>query len=89
MVSLSLLAVVLVVMAVVMTAAWATQRAAGNSGWIDVFWTYGTGAVGVAAALLAIRRIGFPRQMLVAAMVAVWAVTSLEDLHPAPRGDEP
>jgi steroid 5-alpha reductase family enzyme len=73
-VSLPLLAVVLAVMAVVMTAAWATQRAAGNSGWIDVFWTYGTGAVGVAAALWPFGEPFSPRQMLVAALVALWAI---------------
>ncbi len=57
-----------------MTAAWATQRAAGNSGWIDVFWTYGTGAVGVAAALWPFGGSSTPRQMLVAALVAIWAI---------------
>jgi steroid 5-alpha reductase family enzyme len=74
MVSVTLLAIVLGVMAVIMTAAWATQRAAGNSGWIDVFWTYGTGAVGVAAALWPFSVSHSPRQMLVAALVAIWAI---------------
>jgi steroid 5-alpha reductase family enzyme len=74
MASPSLLAVVLVIMAVVMTAAWAAQRAAGNSGWIDVFWTFGTGAVGVLAALWPFGGSFSPRQMLVAALVAIWAL---------------
>jgi steroid 5-alpha reductase family enzyme len=73
-ISWPLLAVILVVMAAVMTAAWATQRAAGNSGWIDVFWTYGTGAVGVAAALWPFHGAFTERQLLVAALVAVWAL---------------
>ena len=36
---------------VVMVAAWAVQRATHNCGWVDMFWTYGTGVAGVAAAL--------------------------------------
>ena len=70
----ALLAIVLGVMAVVMTAAWATQRAANNSGWIDVFWTYGTGAVGVLAALWPLSGGFTARQLLVAVLVAVWAI---------------
>jgi steroid 5-alpha reductase family enzyme len=74
MVSGPLLGIVLGVMAVVMTAAWATQRAANNSGWIDVFWTYGTGAAGVTAALWPFSGDPTLRQMMVAALVAVWAI---------------
>jgi steroid 5-alpha reductase family enzyme len=74
MVSLPLLAGILVVMGLVMTGAWAAQKAAGNSGWIDVFWTYGTGAAGVAAALWPFQGPLTPRQMLVAALVAIWAL---------------
>lgn len=64
---------VLVFMAGVMTAAWLTQRAANNSGWIDVFWTLGTGASGVLVAL-------WPgpgdvgRKLLAAALLALWSV---------------
>jgi steroid 5-alpha reductase family enzyme len=74
MASMALPAIVLGVMAVVMTAAWATQRAANNSGWIDVFWTFGTGAVGVVAALWPFSGPLAARQILVAALVAVWAI---------------
>ena len=74
MASMALSAIVLGVMAVMMTAAWATQRAANNSGWIDVFWTYGTGAVGVLAAMWPLSGGFTARQLLVAALVAVWAL---------------
>jgi steroid 5-alpha reductase family enzyme len=64
---------VTIVMTAVMLAAWATQRAAANGGWTDVFWTYGTGLSCAAAALLAGQGAGW-RRILVAAMVAVWAL---------------
>lgn len=70
---LPLLGATLIVMAVVMTCAWATQRAARNSGWIDVFWTFGTGAAGVLAAFWPAAGAYPGRQALVAALVAVWA----------------
>ena len=38
-------------LSVVMTLAWAFQRRVGNAGWVDVFWTFGLGIVGVAVAL--------------------------------------
>lgn len=60
-------------MLAVMTAGWAWQRRVGDSGWIDVFWTFGTGVAGVAAALLPFD--GEPaRQILVALIVAVWSL---------------
>jgi steroid 5-alpha reductase family enzyme len=71
---ITLLALILAIMAVVMTLAWLVQWKAGNSGWIDVFWTYGTGAVGVLAALWPTADAGAPRQQLVAAIVALWAI---------------
>jgi steroid 5-alpha reductase family enzyme len=67
---------VLVVMGVVMTAGWAFQRAAGNGGWTDVFWTYGTGATCALAAAAPIGDhpgVGW-RRLMVAAMMAVWAL---------------
>src|SRR4051812_36059110 len=66
---------VLVSMAVVMVAAWAFGLARRNGGWTDVFGTWGTGAVLAAAALAPVD--GWPpsaRQLLVAAMVAVWTL---------------
>ncbi len=73
---MGLLLAVLAVMAVVMSAGWACQRAASNGGWTDVFWTYGTGATLAAAALVPFGGRSAPdgRQLLVAALVAVWAL---------------
>ena len=69
-------AVVLIFMLVVMTAAWATVRKTGNAGWTDVFWTFGTGASGVLAALSpwAWDEAPTERQLLVAVLVAIWSI---------------
>ncbi len=71
-----LLIVILVAMACTMTAGWFYQRRAANGGWTDVFWTYGTGATLAAAALAPMGGMGAPdaRQLLVAALVALWAL---------------
>ena len=68
------LLVVLVLMLVVMTAGWATVLKTGNAGWVDVFWTFGTGVSGVVAALAPWAGAPGARQMLVAALVAVWSI---------------
>jgi len=67
---------VLIAMTVVMLTGWAFQRAAKNGGWTDVFWTYGTG---VTCAIAALVPMGEPagatwRRVLVAVMVAAWAL---------------
>jgi len=64
----------LVGMLVVMGAAWAVQRSARNAGWVDVFWTFGTGAACVMAALAPTLEALPERQMLVAALGAAWSV---------------
>jgi steroid 5-alpha reductase family enzyme len=61
-------------MAVVMAAAWLAQRRAGDSGWIDVFWTFGTGVAGVACALWPDPGASLIRPSLVAVLVAIWSV---------------
>ena len=61
-------------MATVMTLAWLYQRRAGNGGWIDVFWTFGTGAVCVAAALWPDAGAEPTRQALVAGLTALWSL---------------
>ena len=73
---IALLSAVLIAMAVVMTTGWTVQRSAGNGGWTDVFWTYGTGATCAAAALFPLSGHALPtwRQALVAVLVAVWAL---------------
>jgi steroid 5-alpha reductase family enzyme len=67
---------VLIAMAVVMSCGWAFQRAVGNGGWSDVFWTYGTGATCALACLVPLGGATSPtwRQILVAALVAIWAL---------------
>lgn len=66
--------VILVGMAAVMTLAWLTQRAVRNGGWVDVFWTFGTGAACVTAALWPELAANVNRQFLVASLSAVWAL---------------
>ena len=60
----------------IMTLAWHLQRITGNSGWIDVFWTFGAGATGCVLALLPLERSGWPHshQMLVAALAGSWSL---------------
>lgn len=76
MLSLTVLALILAAMAMVMNLAWLVQWRAGNSGWIDVFWTFGTGAVGAVAALFPFAGDGAPsaRQALAALIISVWAI---------------
>jgi len=71
-----LLIAVLALMLAVMSVGWVVQRRAGNAGWIDVFWTFGTGAACACAALVPVGDFGLPspRQMLVAALVAAWSL---------------
>ncbi|WP_158915520.1 DUF1295 domain-containing protein [Caulobacter sp. S45] len=71
-----LLFCVLAGMTVIMATAWAYQRLARNSGWTDVFWTYGTGGICALAALAPFGQNELPswRQALVAALVAIWAL---------------
>jgi steroid 5-alpha reductase family enzyme len=75
-ISFPVLGFTLVLMAVVMSTAWVVQRAVGNSGWIDAFWTFGTGAAGIVAALIPFAGAEGPsaRQLLAAAVVLLWAV---------------
>lgn len=61
-------------MTAVMTAAWLWQRRLGNGGWIDVFWTFGTGAVCAAAALWPVAEANSARQALVAGLTALWSL---------------
>ena len=67
---------VLVAMTVVMTTGWVVQRAAGNAGWVDVFWTYGTGGACALAALVPLAGSSMPslRQLMVAGLVLAWSL---------------
>jgi steroid 5-alpha reductase family enzyme len=58
-----------------MAATWAWQKAVRNGGWTDVFWSYGMGVAGVAAALWPVGGDEISaRQWLVAAFCAVWSL---------------
>ena len=65
---------ILVGMTLVMLVAWVTQRAVKNGGWVDVFWTFGTGLACVVAAMWPGETANGGRQLLVAALAAVWAL---------------
>ena len=41
-----------VALSLIMAAAWRVQQCTGNSGWVDTTWSFGTGVVAVAAALV-------------------------------------
>ncbi len=73
---LGLAVAVMVAMLVVMTVGWLVQRGVGNAGWVDVFWTYGTGAICALAALVPLDGASLPgpRQLMVAGLVMVWAL---------------
>ena len=72
--ALSLALGALILMSVVMTVSWLVQKKLGNAGWTDVFWTFGTGVCGVAAALWPDPYAHQPRQWLVALLIAVWSL---------------
>ena len=57
-----------------MSCAWLFQRRVGNVGWVDVFWTFGTGAAAVILSLFPLEAAPTPRQWLVAALAAVWSL---------------
>lgn len=61
-------------MSLVMTGAFFVERRTGNSGWIDVTWSFGLGAVAAAGALLPFAEAPMARRLLVAALAAAWAL---------------
>lgn len=71
---LGLIAAVAASLSVAMYFAWVVQRATGNGGWVDVIWTFATGAAGIALALLPADGDVTPRAWLVAALAAVWSI---------------
>ncbi|HEY5797268.1 MAG TPA: DUF1295 domain-containing protein [Bosea sp. (in: a-proteobacteria)] len=65
---------VAIAMSAVMALATAIERRTGNSGWIDVVWTFGLGATGAVGALLPLGQGAFSRRIFVAALVSIWAL---------------
>lgn len=60
----------------VMAGAWLLASRTGNSGWVDVIWSSGTGVAAATAALVPLQGVdGFwPRQCLLAVLASVWSV---------------
>lgn len=65
-----------VALSAAMTAGWWFQKRMGNAGWVDVVWTFATGGVAVAGALVPLpgSDVYPPRQIAVAVLAAFWAV---------------
>jgi steroid 5-alpha reductase family enzyme len=61
-----------IALALAMTGAWALQRATRNAGWVDAVWSGATGLVGAACALAPAPT--NTRQLIVAALAALWSV---------------
>ncbi len=58
-----------------MMCAWITQRLTRNVGWVDVFWTFGTGLAGASLALAPVNGASpCGRQVLVASLALIWAL---------------
>jgi steroid 5-alpha reductase family enzyme len=52
------------------------QRATGHTGWVDVYWTFGTGLVAALGSLAPLPAVHppFTRQIMVAVLVAAWSL---------------
>ena len=67
--------VVAVFLACVMALAWVVQRRLKNAGWVDVFWSFGTGAAAALAALAPVEGTlhwPAPRAWLVGGLALLW-----------------
>jgi steroid 5-alpha reductase family enzyme len=58
----------------VMMAAWWIQQRTGKSGPVDTFWTFGVGTAATAGSLVPFSTAPSARQIVVAALAAVWSV---------------
>ncbi len=63
----------LMAMVLVMSLAWAWQRRQKNAGWVDAFWSLGTGLTGAICALLPWPAAPTPHALLVAALALAWS----------------
>jgi steroid 5-alpha reductase family enzyme len=62
-------------LSILMALAWIVQQRTGNSGWVNIMWTFAVGLVGVGSALWPIADAPTnPRQWLVAVLVAIWSL---------------
>lgn len=79
-------------LSVVMFCAWQVQRKTGHTGWIDVFWTCGVGAVAGLACLAPIQASGTQfRQVIVGGLAGVWSLRLARHIFQRTReaGDDP
>jgi steroid 5-alpha reductase family enzyme len=70
---LTALAVMALALFVIMAASWFVQDCTGHAGWIDAFWTFGVGLVGVAAAMTPLDFAPPHRNLLVAVLAFTWS----------------
>lgn len=63
-------------LSLIMAGAWIVRTWTGNSGWVDVVWAFGLGAVGAASALVLLpgEEAWTMRQLTVAGLVAAWSL---------------
>ena len=60
----------------IMAVAWQVQRTTGHTGWIYVYWTFGTGIVAALGSVAPLRadHPSSARQILVAVLIVVWSL---------------
>ena len=60
----------------VMGVAWLVQRRTGNAGWVDVFWSFGTGGAAALGAIAPLAGLVWPtpRAMLVGGLALLWGM---------------
>lgn len=63
-----------VILAAMMSTAWAVQKRTAQSGWADVFWSYAIGIGAVIVTLIPASGSPIARRWLVTAMVLFWSV---------------
>jgi steroid 5-alpha reductase family enzyme len=63
-----------VLLSITMMGAWALQRLTGNSGWVDVVWSFGLGLAGLVVALIPGVTAPSTRQIVVAVLIGAWSV---------------
>lgn len=66
----------LIALSAFMAFAWVLWRRTGNAGWVDTVWTFGLGLTGIVSAVAAIAAAegSLTRQLLIIALVALWAL---------------
>jgi steroid 5-alpha reductase family enzyme len=63
-----------VLLSAIMAGAWALAQRTGNSGWVDVVWSFGLGVAGLVLALVPGFADPSARQIVVALLIALWSV---------------